>query len=145
MKVFSNILITLFAVIVAVMLGALIYKLFFTNKVNPNLDNNIEKVSSSEVIQINILNASGAKGIAGKVKDYLRSRGFDVVEIGNYTKLIDNSFILDRIGDSSSSARVAEAIGIPDSLIKKKIDSTLFLRASVILGKDYEKLRAFKN
>jgi hypothetical protein len=111
---------------------------------DPNIDNGIEKNSSVEVIQINVLNASGVKGIAGQMKDFLRTKGFDVVEIGNYIKQVDGSFIIDRVGDSSSAVKVAYAVGLPDSLIQKKIDSSLFVRNSVILGKDYMKLKAFK-
>lgn len=145
MKIFSNTVIAIFGIVVLIMLLAFILKMINPKPSDPNLDKNIVKNTATEVIQINILNASGIKGIASTAKDYLRSKGFDVVEIGNYIKQVDNSFILDRVGDSSSAAKVAFAIGISDTLVKVKIDSTLFVRNSIILGKDYSKLKPFKS
>ena len=104
----------------------------------------MKSITGEENIQINILNSTETKGIASKARDYLIKNGFDVVDVGNINKIVKKSFIIDRIGDSLSSHKVAVAIGIPDSLIVKKIDSTLSLRSSIIIGEDFKELILFK-
>lgn len=111
---------------------------------DPTVDSGIEKMTPNEVIQINILNGCGEAGLAGKARRYLRARGFDVVEIGNAKKRIDESIIIDRVGDLSSAKKVAYAIGMSNSMIKTEIDSSLFLRSTIIIGKDYRDLDMFR-
>lgn len=103
-----------------------------------------QKIITQEVIQLNILNGSGVKGLASNTKDYLRHRGFDIVEIGNSQQPYNKTTIIDRLGDKESVRRLAYAIGVPDSSIIVQIDSSLFLRATLIIGNDYQSLRSFK-
>jgi hypothetical protein len=98
---------------------------------------------SEQIIQVNVLNACGKTGLASEVKTYLLERGFDVVEIGNYSGEMENSVIIDRIGDSLSSKKVAYAMGIQDAYVTSDIDSSLFVRATVVIGKDYFSLKSF--
>jgi hypothetical protein len=51
--------------------------------------------------------------------------------------------IIDRVGDFASAKKVAKALGIADSLVTTKIDSTLFVRTTIVLGQDYPKLLPF--
>jgi len=55
-------------------------------------------------------------------------RNFDVVEVGNFSEILPNTKIIDRVGDFASAKKVAKALGIADSLITTNIDSTLFVR-----------------
>ncbi|HYF02560.1 MAG TPA: LytR C-terminal domain-containing protein [Patescibacteria group bacterium] len=116
--------------------------------VKPPVDAVVEdesvRLTPGEVIQINVLNASGEAGIARKVMDFMRARGFDVVEIDNFKNHEDRSFVIDRIGDRSSARKVSYAMGIPDSLMRRDVDSTLYLRASVVIGRDFKTLKAFR-
>lgn len=103
------------------------------------------KITQNEVLQVEVLNSLPTNGLASTVMNYLRNRKFDVVRIGNYSeKEIEKSFIIDRLGDSIASNQLALALGISDSLIVKIIDSTLFLRCSIIIGNDYKTLKPFK-
>jgi hypothetical protein len=110
---------------------------------DPTIANNTMKVTEQEVIQINVLNANGMSGVASSAKNYLRSVGFDVVSVGNYNRVVEKSIIIDRVGDGLSARKVAYALGISDSLILKEVDSSLFVRSSVILGLDYRTLKPF--
>ena len=100
-----------------------------------------EKTGFNNKIQLNVLNASGEKGIASKARNYLRDLGFDVVEIGNVDTMIDSTIVLDRVGDRISSYKLTKAVGIDESRILTAIDSSLYLRATLVLGKDFSKLR----
>lgn len=94
-------------------------------------------------IQINILNSTAQSGLADKARLYMRQRSFDVVEIGNYSPVQEVSQVIDRVGDIEAAKMTARAIGISDSLVSSKIDSSLFIKATIILGNDYKKLKAF--
>jgi hypothetical protein len=126
------------------MSASFVYKVFICRTSDPQIDDSVEKIVANEVIQLNVLNACGERGIAGEIKKYLHARGFDVVEIGNFNVEADKSYIIDRVGDKSSASKVAFSLGIDDSLIVKKIDSSLFVRCSVILGKDFRQLKPYR-
>lgn len=131
-------------IIVCGMISAFVYRVFVSPPIEFAIDKNIKKATQQEVIQVNILNATDTSGIAMKVKQYLRSRGFDVVEIGNYKEKSDESFFIDRLGDINSAQKIAYALGIDESKYKTEIDSNLFLRVTVVLGNDFRKLKPFK-
>lgn len=141
LRVFLPIVIAVLIIIV----GGLTYSFVYRHFILPPVVVYVEpssKLVPEEVIQLNILNASGQAKMSKKVMDFMRSRGFDVVEIGTYHRVTDTSFVLDRIGDSLSASRVAVALGI--SHIRVAIDSSLFLRNTVVVGTDYKSLRPFQ-
>ncbi|MCX6154010.1 MAG: LytR C-terminal domain-containing protein [Candidatus Kapabacteria bacterium] len=135
--------ISVLSLVVFFMGSSLVYRVAIAKPVDPNLDRNIQKSTVTEVIQVNILNACGERGLASKVKSYLRARGFDVVEVGNFSKTLDKSVIYDRVGDLQSAKKVAYAVGINDSLVASQLDSSLFLRTSIVIGKDFKELKPF--
>jgi len=94
--------------------------------------------SFEEVIQINVLNGCGEKGLAGKVQKGLRRMGFDVVEVGNFDQEINETIIIDRLGDRKSAYKLAHSLGIDEKFIFTEIDSSLYIRASLVLGKNYQ-------
>lgn len=141
--IFSSVVMGLMSIIVIAMLSSFISRVFISPPVDPTLDADIQRNTAQEVIQVSVLNAAGAQGIATKAKNYLRSRGFDVVEIGNFDKTVSKSCIIDCVGDLRSAMKVAYALGINDSLVVTKVDSNLFLRSSIILGMDYQELKPF--
>ena len=95
-------------------------------------------------IQLDVLNGSGEAKLAQRLTDYLRARGFDVVEMGNYKSSdVEASFVLDRAGNLETAKQVAEALGIPEERVQQQIDKTLYLDVSVVIGKDYQRLKAF--
>ncbi len=142
-KVISAIIIAFLSVAVFLFGASLVLRFFVTPPIDASLDDEIQRISVEEVVQVNVLNGCGVQGLAAETRDYLRVRGFDVVDIGNYRKSVDKSFVLDRVGDIKSAKKVAFALGVSDSLVKSKIDSSLFLRSTVVVGKDYKKLKPF--
>lgn len=136
-KIVSVILVSLGGLIVLAFIIAMIFRFIIGPPADPTIDDGIERMSAVEVIQVNVLNSSGIKGLAAKTRDYLRSKGFDVVDIGNYHNETDSSFVIDRLGDLSSAKKVAGVMGIPDTLVFTEIDSSLFLRCTIVIGKNY--------
>lgn len=112
-----------------------------SSPMDTNLSEKTENRGFNKKIQLNVLNASGEPGIADKTRNHLRQLGFDVVEIGNYEKLIDSTIIIDRLGDRLSSYKLSKAIGLDEKKIETVIDSSLYLRATLVLGKDFSNLR----
>lgn len=97
------------------------------------------------VIQLDVLNGSGEPRLAQRMTDFLRSRGFDVVEMGNYkTSDVEATVVLDRVGNLEAAKHVAAAIGVPAERVEQKLDKSLYLDVSVIIGKDYQRLKAFQ-
>lgn len=125
------------------LVGSLIFRIMNLDKIK-NYEEELKSAEIAANIQVSVLNATEINRLANRFRDYLRKRNIDVVEIGNYHKLVQKSFIIDRVGDNISSKYLARIIGLPDSMIIVDIDSSFFLKASLIIGSDYKKLNIFE-
>ena len=102
---------------------------------------------AAEIIQLNVLNGCGVSGVADRFTDFLRAQEFDVVELGNYTingKVnynVDESFVIDRIGNKANAFKVAKNLGIETSKVIQQLNDDYFLDVSLVIGKDYYKLK----
>ena len=98
-------------------------------------------------IQIEILNGCGKNGVARLFKSYLRDQGFDVVNTDNYTSNgkvnwdVDHSFVIDHIGVSERAKAVARSLGIDPEKIETRNNPNPIYDVSVVIGKDYKKLK----
>jgi hypothetical protein len=90
-----------------------------------------------DAVRVEVLNASGRSGLARDVMRTLREQGFDVVSIGNAPAAIDpaRSRVIDRVGRPDRARDVAEALGL-DSVATLR-DTTLYLEATVVIGRDW--------
>ncbi|MCX7930342.1 MAG: LytR C-terminal domain-containing protein [Chlorobi bacterium] len=107
----------------------------------------IEAVTESEtgtVIQLRVLNGAGVPELARRVQQYLRRRGFDVVEAGNAPTPVERSYVVDHLGDSVATERVVYAVGLPADAVRRQIDSDLVLHCSLVIGADWQMLRPFR-
>lgn len=113
-----------------------------TNEINKD-----KQEIAAEIIQLNVLNGCGVSGVADRFTDYLRAHEFDVVELGNYTingKVnynVDETFVIDRIGNKANAAKVAKMLGIENAKVIQQINDDYFLDVSLVIGKDYYKLK----
>ena len=107
---------------------------------NPQNGNEISKTNSGdEVIQIDVLNGCGVSGVGQKITDHLRKNNYDVVASSNYKNyLVNESFIIDRIGDEESSKRLANAMNIDESKIIREINPSYFVSFSIVVGKNFK-------
>jgi hypothetical protein len=125
-------------VVVVVAIASLVWRF-----VNPPVSPLANEEDPRSVIQVEVVNASGRSGAGRQVMEFLRQRGFDVVEIGNDTSRPRRSSVIDRVGDRTSARKVAQSLGIADSLITTDLDSMRFLQSSIIIGADLDNLEPF--
>jgi hypothetical protein len=94
--------------------------------------------------QIEILNGCGVSGIAAQAHEFLRERGFDVVNVENARSFdYEETLVIDRGGDIRIARALAQALGT-DNVIRQ-VRPDLVLQATVILGEDYQTLRPYRN
>ena len=103
-----------------------------------------ENGKPSAIVQVEVLNGCGVTGIADKVTSYMRRNNFDVVQVGNYISYeMDKSLVIDRAGNKANAEKVAEALGIDKKNIVQQINSDYFLDCSIVIGRDYFKLKPY--
>ncbi len=96
-------------------------------------------------IQVEVLNACGASGVADIITDHLRKNKIDVVQMGNYRSFdVDYTIIINRSGDRNKANFTADLIGIERNKIVDQINKNYFLDLSVIIGKDFSQLKPYK-
>ncbi len=135
-----NIIIFVLFVVIIYLGYSIFIKLKLENENTATKNNNRE--TASEIIQIEVLNGCGVSGLADRFTDYLRNEGFDVVNKGNYIQFdLENTMIIDRIGNLANAKEVAKSLGVNESNIFTQINEDYFLDVSVILGADYYKLK----
>ncbi len=122
-----------------------VIRAFVKHPVSGELDRADMLVRKGERIQINILNGSGRMRMAQRFTDYLRARKFDVVDMENYKDTnVARTFIIDRVGDSVSAEKIAYALGVPDSCIRREIDTEEYVKADLVIGRDFQTLNPMK-
>jgi hypothetical protein len=139
-----NVALALGGLSVLVLLYALAMRTVFTS---PNPERPASDTSDlvGEIIQVEVRNGAGVDHLAERTTQYLRDRGFDVVDVGNHSSFDqEHSVIIDRIGNPEAARDVAEALGIPPERVRKNVKPQYYLDASVIIGHDYEQLRPFQ-
>ena len=121
---------------------------YFLHDMFPISNNQVEKEAAKQqskpvrVVQIDVLNGCGVKGVAAMFTNYLRTNGYDVVEMKNYkTFQILQTMVVDRMGNLEAARYVAATLGISDKNIVQQINPDYFVDVSVIIGKDYSTLK----
>ncbi len=100
-----------------------------------------QQSKSSRVLQLDVLNGCGAKGVSAKFTSYLRAHEFDVVDIRNYrSSHLPLTLVVDRVGNLEAARRVASALGVGREQIVQQINPDYFVDVSVIIGEDYARL-----
>ena len=136
----SGALLNVALVVGAVAVAALLYGFagrVLTPRTTPTRDGQASR------IQVEVLNAAGVDGLAGRATDYLRRRGFDVVEIGN-AEARDTTTVLVRSGTALDARHVAQALGLGDSRVVTGGPTTDYtLDVTLFVGADYPSLSPF--
>ncbi len=120
-----------------------------------NSKDNIEQITTDstkknmtkqpvQIIQLDVRNGTGINGVAAVFSDYLRKSGFDVVEMGNYkSQDVNKTLILSRKEDLTNSEKIAGVLGVNKKYVIQQINPSLFLDATVVIGKDFKELKPF--
>ena len=96
-------------------------------------------------IQVEVRNAAGVDGLAGRATEFLRGRGFDVVDLGNAAAR-DTTTVLVRSGTALDARTVAEALGLgADRVVTGGPLTDYALDVTVYLGADYARLAPFSD
>jgi hypothetical protein len=141
-----NILLNVSIFFLAAVIIYMVYSLFI--KLSHNPDAAAEQFSekgAQDIIQVDIRNGCGVSGVADRYTEFLRGKGFDVAEIGNYMSSdVGQTLIIDRIGNMANAYKVAKALGIKNENVIQQLNKDYFIDVSVIIGKDYFSLTPFK-
>ncbi|NOY06206.1 MAG: LytR C-terminal domain-containing protein [Chlorobi bacterium] len=137
----KNVLLNIVIVVLGVVVFFLLYTVaveLFKPDVNPELGPN-------EVIQLDVENGCGVKGVASKVAKYLRDRHFDVVNTTNHQTFdIEHTYLIDRIGNLKRARKVADVLGIDHKYIEQIINPDYYISVTLVIGKDYKQLTPFQ-
>jgi hypothetical protein len=86
--------------------------------------------------RLEVLNASGRAGVARATTLRLRDAGYDVVFFGNASAALgDSTVVISRVTDDAVARHVARTLDI--TRVASQPDATLFLDATVVLGRDW--------
>jgi hypothetical protein len=100
---------------------------------------------NSQSLKVEVLDGAGNMRAARQMTNILRAQGYDVVEM---KKNIDDSeertFIFDRSGNLDAARKLATKVGVSQDKVFQKIDRTLYLDITVVMGKDYPRLKSFQ-
>jgi anionic cell wall polymer biosynthesis LytR-Cps2A-Psr (LCP) family protein len=88
-------------------------------------------------IKMAILNGSGNPGQAQNLRNYFIEYGFNVVHYGNALRNdYETTMVVDRIGRPGLAKRIADIINCKE--VYTKIDDTLLVDVTIIIGNDFE-------
>lgn len=97
-------------------------------------------------ITVEVLNACGVTGLAGQVAEFLRSKNFDVVSLGDYSGGwdLEKTLVLDRVSlEKRYASKIAQVLEVSSSQVVPELEDSMQLHVTVLLGKDYKKLNLF--
>ncbi|MEO1022841.1 MAG: LytR C-terminal domain-containing protein [Bacteroidota bacterium] len=134
-----NAVIAFLSLLLLVLLGALVTRVIY-----PRIENTRAEQQSlliGDIIQLEVLNGCGIDGIATTFTDVLRSRGFDVVETGNFEHFeLQRSIVISRTGSSKNARKVADALGIDEENVLIERSDDFYLDVTLVIGHDFESL-----
>lgn len=87
-------------------------------------------------IRVEVLNATTTPRLARQATRVLRSRGFDVVAIGNAGEMLDTTLVLDRTGHPEWASLVAAAME-DGAGVEARPDTSRYLDVTVLVGSSW--------
>ena len=134
----SNGLILAFALVVVFFVWSFVNRTIIDPPVKPETTSG----GKTHTIQLDVLNGSGVPKLSQRFTEYLRARGFDVVETGNYkNSQVELTRVIDRAGQIKAAQQVADALGVPKERVVQELDKNAYLDVSVVIGKDFRLLK----
>lgn len=107
-----------------------------------SLSNPTKREGVPTAVQVDVLNGCGVSGVGQKATAFLRSRGYDVVEMRNYKTFdVAQTHVIDRSGNIAITQKIAADLGLPEKNVLQQISPEYFVTASVVIGKDFSTLK----
>ncbi len=133
-------------VILSVAFFITIYVLANRNSHNSDKNNEFIPVVNSRLLEVEVLDGAGNMRAAQQMTNILRVQGYDVVEMKkNNSGVEERTFIFDRSGNLDAARKLATVLGVSQDKVFQKIDRTLYLDITVVMGKDYSRLKVFQS
>ena len=127
-------------------IAVIIFSVLANRASRTDSDHTVVPPPQVRLLQVEVLDGMGNMKIAQQMTDIIRSLRYDVVEMKkNADGTVDRSVVYDRSGKFEAARSLAEQLGIPPERVFRKPDRNLFLDATVIVGKDYSRLKVFQS
>ncbi|HRS51923.1 MAG TPA: LytR C-terminal domain-containing protein [Candidatus Marinimicrobia bacterium] len=95
-------------------------------------------------IVIEVLNGTDVPGLARKFTNFLRQNGYDVISTGNADgSNYEKTMLITRTADVTKLREVNGTLLLDSDQLFQKIDSTLQVDLTLIVGKDYQRLPVY--
>ena len=147
-----NPILIILSMIILLFIGSFIFEINEDNtrKYQPNLGKLLKKNSyenkTGHRITLSIQNGCGENNIAFMYKNFLREEGFDVMDTKNAQNFnYESSKVILHTDNIEIANYISALMGINDSLINIKYDDNLVVDATLIIGKDFDKLSSYDN
>jgi|WetSurMetagenome_2_1015567.scaffolds.fasta_scaffold28815_3 hypothetical protein len=138
----TGVVLNLAIIVLLVVVAYLAYSLVLRLTVAPTLDAVRDGDPKAKAIQVDVLNGCGGAKVGTQFTEYLRHRGYDVVEVRNYHRFdVRHSIIIARTTNLRNAEKVATALGIAAPHIIQQINPDYFVDVSVLIGHDYQSLK----
>jgi hypothetical protein len=126
-------------------LGVTIYILAQRSFSRRSLPIDTISLPTNREVEVEVLDGAGSMRAAQQMTNVLRAQGYDVVEMKkNNDGLIERTYVVDRSGNLDAARTLALDLGISPDKVFQKIDRNIFLDVTVMVGKDYSRLKAFQ-
>jgi len=99
--------------------------------------------SMNEILQIEVLNGCGDKGVADLYANFLRNNSYDVIDYKNADNFDYNASKLIVHSNNLLVEDVADLFKIDSKNIDYLFDENIFYDITLIVGKDYKKLNSY--
>lgn len=99
---------------------------------------------STDIPNVEVLNATAVEGLAAQTRRYLIEHNVDVVRTDNAPEgSVRRSSVVSRTGELDAARRVARMLGIREHQVSSDPQADLSVDATVLLGSDYATLLPF--
>ncbi len=148
-KILSKILI--FASFICFIIAFVVFKNWNTDSINlnnPRIDlmNQVQTYDAlNKIIQIEVLNGCGDKGVADLYANYLRGNNYDVIDYKNADNFDYNASKIIVHNNNLAVENVAELFDINSKNVDYLFNENIFYDMTLIVGRDYKQLQSFEN
>ena len=91
-----------------------------------------ERAPAGLRVRVQVLNATRTRGLGRRAANFLRDRGFDVVEVGTLNHQRDSTLVLDLSGHPEWAKHVAAAFD--GARVEARRDSSRYLDVAILIG-----------
>ena len=101
----------------------------------PPATDTVARAPAGARVKVQVVNATRVRGLARRATQYLRDRGWDVVEVGTTTPVREHTLVVDRSAHPEWARRVAHAMG--GAAVESRPDSSRYLYVTVLVGRTW--------